>query len=196
MNLHGIVAPYVGAVNPLLPVGVRISTGSSEPDAAGNRTPTFATPGALTGSISGTTLTVTAVASGTVAVGQTVVGSGVLPGTVITELDGGSGGPGTYEVNQEQEVSATAMTTSTTLLAQVQPMTFRDIQQIEGLNLQGTRKAIYLNGAVDGLIRESNKGGDIITMPDGTVWLVALVLEGFNPTAGWTKCAATLQNGS
>jgi hypothetical protein len=78
--------------------------------------------------------------------------------------------------------------------AQVQPLTFRDIMQIQGLNLQGTRKAIYLNGEIDGLIRPTNQGGDLITLPDGSVWLVALVLEGWDLTAGWCKVAATLQN--
>lgn len=83
-----------------------------------------------------------------------------------------------------------------TVLAQVQPLTFRDIQQLDGLTLQGTRKAIYLNGQIDGLVRVSNQGGDLINFPDGTVWLVAIVLEGFSLTAGWTKCAIVLQDGS
>ena len=48
---------------------------------------------------------------------------------------------------------------------QVQSLTFRDLTQIEGLNLQGTRKAIYVNGRVDGLVRVENKGGDLITVP-------------------------------
>ena len=61
--------------------------------------------------------------------------------------------------------------------AQVQALTFRDIQQIAGLNLQGTRKAIYLHGEVDGLQRSTNQGGDLITFPDGSIWLVAMVLE-------------------
>jgi hypothetical protein len=80
--------------------------------------------------------------------------------------------------------------------AQVQPVTFRDIQQLEGLNLQGIRKAIYLNGEIDGLVRVTNQGGDLITFPDGSVWLVVMILEAFNLTAGWTKAAIVLQNGS
>ncbi len=83
-----------------------------------------------------------------------------------------------------------------TVLAQVQPMTWRDLQQVEHLNLQGTRKAIYLSGRIEGLVRELNDGGDLVTLPDGSVWLVAQVLEGFSLTAGWTKCAITLQDGS
>lgn len=48
-----------------------------------------ATVGAIvTGSISGTTLTVTAVTSGTLYPGQTVQGTGITPGTIITALGG------------------------------------------------------------------------------------------------------------
>lgn len=70
----------------------------------------------FTGSISGTTLTVSAVASGTLAVGQLIVGAGVSaspPGsnaTYITALGTGTGGVGTYTVGVSQTVSSTAMT--------------------------------------------------------------------------------------
>jgi hypothetical protein len=78
-------------------------------------------------------------------------------------------------------------------MAQVQALSFRDIQQIAGLNLQGTRKAIYLEGEVDGLQRSTNQGGDLITFPDGSIWLVAMVLEQW-ANEDWCKVAATLQN--
>lgn len=74
---------------------------------------------------------------------------------------------------------------------QIQAMTFRDIQQVEGLNLNGTRRSIYLYGKVDGLVRPLNKGGDLITTSDGAVWLVAMVLEQW---PNWCKVAVTLQN--
>lgn len=45
----------------------------------------------VTGSISGTTLTVTAVGSGALTVGQTLSGSGVTAGTKITALGTGTG---------------------------------------------------------------------------------------------------------
>lgn len=68
----------------------------------------------FTASIAGTTLTVTAVASGTLAVGQTLDdGSGnVIEGTTITALGSGSGGTGTYTVSQTQTVSSEVMTGS------------------------------------------------------------------------------------
>jgi hypothetical protein len=46
---------------------------------------------------------------------------------------------------------------------QVQALSFQDLHQIEGLNLNGTRRAIYVNGRVDGLVRVERKGGDLIT---------------------------------
>ncbi len=70
----------------------------------------------FTGSFSGTTLTVSAVASGTLAVGQLIVGTGVAaspPGsnaTYITALGTGSGGVGTYTVGVSQTLSSRALT--------------------------------------------------------------------------------------
>jgi hypothetical protein len=63
----------------------------------------------LTGSISGTTLTVTATPSGALGPGQTISGSGVASGTQITAFGTGTGGAGTYTVNDSQTVASEAM---------------------------------------------------------------------------------------
>jgi len=63
----------------------------------------------VTGSISGTTLTVSAVASGTLYVGQTIQGTGVTALTIITALGTGTGGAGTYTVSASQTVSSTTL---------------------------------------------------------------------------------------
>ncbi len=63
----------------------------------------------VTGSIADDTLTVTAVASGALAVGQTITADGVLPGTKITALGTGTGGIGTYTVSQPQTVASETM---------------------------------------------------------------------------------------
>jgi hypothetical protein len=69
----------------------------------------------FTGSISGTTLTVSAVSSGTLAIGQLVTGTGVSaspPGsltTYITALGTGTGGVGTYTVSVSQTVTSRTM---------------------------------------------------------------------------------------
>lgn len=80
-----------------------------------------------------------------------------------------------------------------TVMGEVQPLTFRDLKQLEGLNLQGSLKAIYLQGHINGIVRPKNKGGDLVTDARGNVWLVNQVLE-FWPD--WCKVAVTLQNGS
>jgi hypothetical protein len=197
MNLHSIVSSAIGAVNRQIFVGIRVSVGNVVA-ADGSAGPQYATPCSFQGSISGNTLTVTSVAEGVVQVGQTFAdGTGaVLPNTMIVGLGTGAGGTGTYLVSQEQNVPSLPMAAAVTLLAQVQPITWRDLQQLDGLNVQGIRKVMYINGAVDGVVRVNLKGGDLVTFPDGSVYLVAQILEAFNLTAGWTKAALTIQDGS
>jgi len=68
------------------------------------------TAAVVTGSIAATTMTVTAVTSGTLAVGQQVSGTGVSPGTFITALGTGTGGTGTYTVGISQTVGSETLT--------------------------------------------------------------------------------------
>ena len=82
------------------------------------------------------------------------------------------------------------------ILIQAQALQYNDLMQIASLNIQGVRKAIYIQGDWEGVVRADNKGGDLITFPDGTIWLVAFVFENWFITSGWTKVCATLQNGS
>jgi hypothetical protein len=63
----------------------------------------------ITASMSGTTMTVTAVASGTLYVGQTIQGAGIATQTIITALGTGSGGAGTYTINNSQTISSQTM---------------------------------------------------------------------------------------
>jgi len=64
----------------------------------------------VTGAISGTTLTVSAVTSGTLVVGADLSGSGITPGTTVTALGTGTGGTGTYTVDTSQTASSTTIT--------------------------------------------------------------------------------------
>ena len=195
MNLHSLAVGQISAVNPVITVGIDLSVGyTSNPDAT--RAPKFATPGALTASISGTTMTVTGLTSGVLQVGQTLIDTTqqLLPGTMITEFVSGNGGIGTYEVDQEQDVASEAMTTYMALIAQVQAMTTHDLRQLDGLNLQGSYKSIYINGGIRGAVRIKARGGDLLTLPDGTQWLVTKVLEPWDLTAGWTKALVALQD--
>lgn len=62
-------------------------------------------------SSAGTTLTVTGTVTGrTLVVGQTITGSGITAGTVITALGTGTGGAGTYVVNNSQLIGSETMT--------------------------------------------------------------------------------------
>lgn len=76
---------------------------------------------------------------------------------------------------------------------QVQALSYSDLMKVDGLNIQGNRSGIYLNGNWDGLVRRDRKGGDLIVIPSGPsagVWLVAVVLENW---PDWTKVAVTQQ---
>jgi hypothetical protein len=76
---------------------------------------------------------------------------------------------------------------------QVQALDGKDLQQLDGLNVQGTIRAIYLRGALAGVIRPDGTGGDLVETADGQTWLVVKVLESW-PT--WTKAAIVLQGGA
>lgn len=83
-----------------------------------------------------------------------------------------------------------------TMPGQLQSLTYQDLAQLDGLNIQGERRALYLNGLWPGVSRPGELGGDLITLPNGSVWLVAQVLEDWHLTAGWTKLCITRQNDS
>lgn len=77
---------------------------------------------------------------------------------------------------------------------QVQALTGKDLQQIDGLNLNGTLRKIYCNGQLDATTRVSQRGGDLITLRDGPnvgVWLTAQVMEQWED---WCSIVVVLQN--
>ena len=76
---------------------------------------------------------------------------------------------------------------------QMQALTYKDLQQMSGVNLNGEARAIYVSGDWKGVARPDMRGGDLFALPDGSSWLVVHVLENWNTTAGWTKVAATRQ---
>jgi hypothetical protein len=76
-------------------------------------------------------------------------------------------------------------------VAQVQALDADDIAQLDGLNIQGTIRAIYLYGTLAGVIRPNQTGGDIIKRKNDTeTWLVVKVLEQW---PDWAKAAIVLQ---
>lgn len=69
----------------------------------------------ITGSITGTTLTVTALTAGAITIGQTLSGAGITAGTTIVGFTTGAGGnvnmAGTYTVSKSQTVASNTITT-------------------------------------------------------------------------------------
>jgi hypothetical protein len=64
------------------------------------------------GSITGTTMTVTLMKSGTIAANQQILCDGILPNTVITALGTGTGGVGTYTINRTQTLASRDINTA------------------------------------------------------------------------------------
>jgi hypothetical protein len=146
-----------------------------------------------------TVLNVTAIASGVPQAGQTLADTGSLltAGTMITgQLSGSQGGVGAYSLSEQQTVASEALTTAMTLFVQEQPLTGGNLRHMDALNLQGSHRALYVNNNLRGAVRVALKGGDIVTLANGSVWLVTQVLEPFFDSAGWQKVAITLQDGS
>ena len=62
-------------------------------------------------------------------------------------------------------------------LVNVQALSGKDLQHLNGLDIQGVTRKAYCYGAINGVVRASNKGGDKLTLADGTIWKVATVFE-------------------
>jgi hypothetical protein len=75
-------------------------------------------------------------------------------------------------------------------LVNIQALAAKDIQHLNGLNYQGVEKKAYCYGAVNGIVRASNKGGDLLTLLDGTIWLVGPVFESW---PDWSAVGLTQQ---
>lgn len=90
---------------------VNITINSPEFGDFGNTT--YSPTASFTGTISGTTLTVSSVSSGTIYVGMTLSGGTISAGTQITALGTGTGNTGTYTVSISQTVSTPTATTGT-----------------------------------------------------------------------------------
>jgi hypothetical protein len=126
VNLFGITANVISAVNPLAPVQLQYSLGTYTTTSAGKRVPNYSSP-------------------------------------------------------------------PTSMSAQVQPLSSGDLRLLDSLNLGGASRAIYVYGKLQSVIRLTQQGGDLITMPDGTIYLTVLVMEQWSD---WARVAAKLQNGS
>ena len=111
------------------------------------------------------------------------VSTAVNPNVIVTVLrsDGYTIGAGLRQIPKYLPAATGS--------AQIQALDGNDLRQLDGLNVQGHIKAIFLRGVLAGVIRPDNAGGDIVQIA-GRDWLVVKVLEGW-PT--WTKAAIVMQ---
>jgi hypothetical protein len=72
---------------------------------------------------------------------------------------------------------------------QLQALDGNDLKQMDGLNIQGVIKALYVTGTTNAILRPNELGGDLIQI-GGQNWLVVKMLEGW---ATWSKLAIVLQ---
>ena len=87
---------------------------TSQPIQIGSGATTTATTASGTASsIATTVLTVGGTVTGTFSIGMALSGTNVLPGTYIISLGTGTGGAGTYNLNQTQTVASTTITGTT-----------------------------------------------------------------------------------
>mgnify|MGYP001367661964 CR=1 FL=1 len=72
---------------------------------------------------------------------------------------------------------------------QLQPLSWGDLKHVDGLNMQGMMKSIYINGDYYGANRTLKKGGDLFII-DGLKWLVVDPIELW---PDWSKVIVCLQ---
>ena len=82
-----------------------------------------------------------------------------------------------------------------TVEAQVQALSTSDLQQVDGLNMTGVMRTVYLYGNAAGVVRVDQIGGDVLRFPEvpnGTVrnWLITKVVETWSD---WCHVIVTLQ---
>src|SRR5271166_489435 len=119
-SASGITTIYQQVVVSITPVDPTVGLLATASDGYANWKEAGLNSIPITGSISGTTLTVTQSFSGALGVGQKIGGLGVTPGTTITAAHNdpssnsltGTGNNGTYTVNNSQTVSSEALTAS------------------------------------------------------------------------------------
>ena len=59
---------------------------------------------------------------------------------------------------------------------QLQPLSYKGLHQVDGLNLTGIVKEAYVNGNFEGVNRGAQKGGDLLVI-DTETWLIVQPLE-------------------
>jgi hypothetical protein len=142
----------------------------------------------FTADITGTTMTVSAVDSGTLSIGQQIYGADVSQLTSITALGTGTGGTGTYTVNISQTVA------STTMVSGPDDYTLRATNSVNIIGsrrsgVSGRRNKLFNNdviGQFNFFGTHTNASTGIATANRGAR-ITVMATEDFTPTAGGSK---------
>lgn len=100
---------------------------------------------------------------------------------------------GTMQVSTGYTTSAsgsrTPAYTPVEVSVQLQALSYQDLKQVDGLNIQGVLKAAYVQGNFNGVNRPKQQGGDLLEVGSDT-WLIVQVLETW---PDWCKFIVNLQ---
>ena len=86
-------------------------------------------------------------------------------------------------------------TITLTVDAQVQALSATDLKHIDGLNITGVMRSVYMYGNAAGVVRADQIGGDILVFPEvpggcNKNWLINQVIETWSD---WCHVIVTLQ---
>jgi hypothetical protein len=134
--------------------------------------------------VAGTVLNVTAVASGTIFIGQRVTGSGVTSGTLVTGFGTGSGGTGTYTVNTSQLVGA-----GTTLTGAASAIATTPASGDNSVNIATTA---FVQSAVSTLGTMASQNANAVAITGGTISNAVVTTLGEITTVSATAATGTI----
>ena len=141
--------------------------------------PSFANSATFTASISGSTMTVTAIAIGTLAVGQVISGTGVTQYTIITaQLTGTTGSTGTYTVSIGQTVSSGTMNATVSITSVTSSTSSVQVPFITGYDggspITAVTANVYSGSSLVGTASGTSSPLTITGLPNSTVYSVTL----------------------
>ena len=89
----------------------------------------------------------------------------------------------------------TPKTLTLTVEAQIQALSATDLKHIDGLNITGVMRSVYMYGNAAGVVRADQIGGDILVFPEvpggcNKNWLINQVIETWSD---WCHVIVTLQ---
>ena len=134
--------------------------------------------------VAGTILNVSAVASGTIFIGQRVTGSGVTSGTLVTGFGTGSGGAGTYTVNTSQLVGA-----GTTLTGAASAIATTPASGDNSVNIATTA---FVQSAVGTLGTMASQNANAVAITGGTISNAVVTTLGEITTVSPTAATGTI----